>query len=138
MFRRISIGLVAAGLLAGALLAAYAIGRKEASNPQVNHNGSDVVSNSTPVSSTPTKDVASACGLIAINKAANSVVHITVAEGTGSGFLVTDRLVVTNRHVVEGSSTTLLQFSDGSKETGTTLATSSSLDIAIIQLHGCF
>ena len=48
-----------------------------------------------------------------------SVVHIVAGGGSGTGFIVNEGgLVVTNRHVVEGSRSVALRLVDGSEYTG--------------------
>jgi S1-C subfamily serine protease len=86
----------------------------------------------TAVPPTPTA-TAEPCGLKLINEAANAVVRLSNEFASGSGFLVRDDLIVTNRHVVSGSFTTVVQFADGSETTGTVVGTSTALDVAIVR-----
>ena len=48
-----------------------------------------------------------------IEKVQPSIVKITTNEALGSGFVVDDGLVVTNRHVMEGARTAKVHFKDG-------------------------
>lgn len=54
----------------------------------------------------------------------------------GSGFVVSDELVVTNAHVVAGGDRMILQRSDGSEVTGAVVAFDPERDLAVIRAPG--
>jgi hypothetical protein len=54
---------------------------------------------------------------------------------TGSGYLLSDSVIVTNRHVVEGSGGGVtVQFADGGRGSGTIAGLSDSMDVALVRL----
>ena len=67
-----------------------------------------------------------------------SVVHVIAGTGSGSGFIVNESgLVVTNRHVVEGSGRVLtLRLVDGTEYTGRVTHLHPNLDLAYVEMDG--
>lgn len=65
-------------------------------------------------------------------KVKHSVVAIVTRKGTGSGFLISPTVVVTNAHVVEGIFSAGLHIDGGATTTGYTAGIDSVNDIAII------
>ena len=63
-----------------------------------------------------------------------SVVHIQTQSGVGSGVVYGDGLVMTAAHVVQGSETVRVRFTDGTQVSGTVLGTAEQVDIAVIQV----
>ena len=64
-----------------------------------------------------------------------SVVQVLTNEGSGSGFIVSDTgLVVTNRHVVEGSRRMNVRLTDGRQLRATIAELHSSLDLAYLEV----
>jgi S1-C subfamily serine protease len=64
-----------------------------------------------------------------------SVVYIESDIGTGSGFVVGDKMVLTNLHVIEGAKSLLVKFKDGSLiELDEVLYVDRPRDIAILHL----
>ncbi|MFJ5674588.1 S1C family serine protease [Streptomyces sp. NPDC093097] len=58
-------------------------------------------------------------------------------ESTGSGVVITSNgEIVTNNHVVSGSRTVSVTFSDGSKKTATVVGTDPDKDLALIKVTG--
>ena len=87
----------------------------------------DVTLPSTPVGNEPVADAAEVI--------LPSVVHIQTQEGVGSGVIYdSDGLIITAAHVVEGSDTVRIRFSDGEQVSGTVLGTAEEVDIAVIEV----
>jgi serine protease Do len=63
-----------------------------------------------------------------------SVVHIQTQSGVGSGVVYGDGLVMTAAHVVQGSETVRVRFTDGTQVSGTVLGTAEQVDIAVIEV----
>lgn len=64
-----------------------------------------------------------------------SVVYIQTGSGLGSGVIYdSDGLIITAAHVVQGSDTVRIRFSDGEQVTGTVLGSAPDVDIAVIQV----
>lgn len=64
-----------------------------------------------------------------------SVVHIQVAQGQGSGFVWDNQgHIVTNNHVVEGTSQVMVSFADGDRAIGTVLGTDPESDLAVVEV----
>lgn len=63
-----------------------------------------------------------------------AVVTIETARGRGSGFFVAPHLVLTNRHVIEGSSSLRVTFADGSAAHGYVRTEASDADLAIVRV----
>jgi len=87
----------------------------------------DVTLPSIPVGNEPVADAAEVI--------LPSVVHIQTQEGVGSGVIYdSDGLIITAAHVVEGSDTVRIRFSDGEQVSGTVLGTAEEVDIAVIEV----
>lgn len=69
-----------------------------------------------------------------IGLAIESVVSILSDEGRGSGFLVDSRTVITNHHVVGGSTSVLVKLSNGSALSGTVERIAEGHDLALVRL----
>ncbi|MGH1385196.1 S1C family serine protease [Kordia sp.] len=65
---------------------------------------------------------------------ANNVSETVATGGLGSGFMVSDRLIVTAAHVVRVPESIMVQFSDGEVIAATVLTSYQSADIALIGL----
>lgn len=63
-----------------------------------------------------------------------SVVHIQTRSGVGSGVVYSDGLIMTAAHVVQGSDTVRIRFTDGEQVTGNVLGTAPEVDIAVIEV----
>jgi S1-C subfamily serine protease len=63
-----------------------------------------------------------------------SVVHIQTQSGVGSGVVYGDGLVMTAAHVVQGSETVRVRFTDGTQVSGRVLGTAEQVDIAVIEV----
>jgi S1-C subfamily serine protease len=64
-----------------------------------------------------------------------SVVYIQTPSGVGSGVVYDQGLVMTAAHVVQGSETVRVRFTDGTQVTGTVLGTAApDVDIAVIEV----
>ncbi len=80
----------------------------------------------------PATDVESAASSIL-----QSVVQIRTSSGSGSGFVLDDAgHVVTNHHVVDGSSRVQLVLPDGSEVSGRVIGSDEPSDIAVIEAAG--
>jgi len=84
---------------------------------------------SLPVSSDGSEPIADAAAVIL-----PSVVHIQTESGVGSGVIYDDGLIITAAHVVEGSDTVRVRFTDGEQVSGTVLGTAPEVDIAVIEV----
>jgi len=67
-----------------------------------------------------------------IEHAMPAVVLIEAAKTRGSGFLARPDLAVTNAHVVAGAPSVTLTLQSGTKVTGTVVASSTELDLALV------
>lgn len=65
-----------------------------------------------------------------------SVVRVTTDEGMGSGVVVGDGLVITNRHVVGDRSSVTIQISSGDSLQGKVAVRNSILDVALLRVTG--
>jgi len=64
-----------------------------------------------------------------------SVVHIQTTGGVGSGVIYdSEGLIVTAAHVVDGSDTVRVRFSDGEQVEGTVIGRAEEVDIAVIEV----
>jgi serine protease DegQ len=69
-----------------------------------------------------------------VEELAPSVVTVFAGDGLGSGVVYSsDGLILTNEHVVRGSSDVEIGFADGQRATGTVKATDTISDLALIQ-----
>ncbi len=66
----------------------------------------------------------------------HSVVQVTHGSGMGSGFAISENLIVSNEHVVDDHKLVTIKFRDGRKITGRVLAADARRDIAIIRISG--
>ncbi|HUF16294.1 MAG TPA: trypsin-like peptidase domain-containing protein [Acidimicrobiia bacterium] len=95
---------------------------------------------STNTTTTPAVDVSFVPGEEPIADAAEvilpAVVHIQTSSGLGSGVIYdSSGLIITAAHVVEGSETVRVRFSDGEQVTGTVVGRAPEVDIAVIQVE---
>ena len=73
---------------------------------------------------------------VVVEGARLSIVEIFTATGTGTGFIVTSEgVIVTNRHVVEGSRDVRIRLETGSTYFGEVFGVHSSLDLAYIRIE---
>jgi S1-C subfamily serine protease len=70
-----------------------------------------------------------------VGTALAAVVLIEAGGGRGSGFFVTPDLILTNAHVVEGTSSVTLRMSDGTSMPGRVVRSAPEVDIAIVRLN---
>ncbi len=64
-----------------------------------------------------------------------AVVTIESGSATGSGFFVSADTVLTNRHVIAGSSSVRLRFSNGTQSSGYVTSTASDADLALVHVE---
>jgi serine protease Do len=72
-------------------------------------------------------------------RASSAVVVVFAADGSGSGFLISDDgYLITNHHVVGGSKYVKLKWSDGSETLGEVIRSDSRRDVALVKAdaHG--
>jgi S1-C subfamily serine protease len=67
-------------------------------------------------------------------RATLAVVRVEAADTMGSGFFVAPDTVITNAHVVSGSSTPTLRRADGSALSARVFSTSADVDIAVLKV----
>lgn len=65
-----------------------------------------------------------------------AVVTIFAGNGHGSGFVISDNLILTNHHVVGESDTVSVKFDSGLEVTGKVAAYNSSRDVALVKVDG--
>ena len=63
-----------------------------------------------------------------------AVVFLDAPAGAGSGFVVSARQILTNQHVIEGTTELTVRFVDGSERTGTVIAAHRELDMAVVEV----
>jgi S1-C subfamily serine protease len=68
-----------------------------------------------------------------VSRAAAAVVLIRASNSTGTGFFVTQDLVLTNAHVVEGHSFVTVRLSSGQNIQGRVERSSADLDLAVVR-----
>lgn len=115
------------GVLAALLAGAFLLGKNNAGPG----SRAAVAVPSPAVLPTPSQ----ACPSDAFDRAVKGTVRLEARNVTGTGFLISDSVVVTNRHVIEtGTGGVTVQFADGGKGTGTVAGTSDVLDVALVRL----
>ncbi|MCB1369222.1 MAG: trypsin-like peptidase domain-containing protein [Rhodobacteraceae bacterium] len=58
-------------------------------------------------------------------------------QGVGSGFIISpDGLIVTNNHVIDGATTVIVKFADGSEHQATVVGADPLTDIALLDIEG--
>lgn len=67
-------------------------------------------------------------------KWSNAVVTIFAGKGHGSGFVVSDNLILTNQHVVGSSNSIVVKFNNGMKVVGKVVASDSRRDVALVKV----
>jgi putative serine protease PepD len=68
-------------------------------------------------------------------RARRSVVEIKTGDGEGTGFVIDAKGdIVTNEHVVSGSTTVQVLFADGRKASGRVVGTDASSDVAVVRV----
>src|SRR3954467_3970909 len=125
--RAFALGAGAMGVLAALLAGAFLFGKSNGSGER-----RTVVAEASPaVFATPS----AACPTDAFDRAVKGTVRLESRNVTGTGFLISDSVVVTNRHVIEnGGGPITVQFADGGKGAGTVAGTSDILDVALVRL----
>jgi S1-C subfamily serine protease len=120
----------AVAIVVGAIMWVYPKGDTEAAAEETTTTSSppEEVDVSLPVESAG-EPVADAAAVIL-----PSVVHIQTQTGVGSGVVYGDGLVMTAAHVVQGSETVRVRFTDGTQVSGTVLGTAEQVDIAVIEV----
>jgi S1-C subfamily serine protease len=68
-----------------------------------------------------------------VSRAAPAVVLIRASGSTGTGFFVTQDLLLTNAHVVDGASIVTVRLASGEQVQGRVERTSSDLDLAVVR-----
>ena len=63
-----------------------------------------------------------------------AVVFLDAPAAAGSGFVVNARQILTNQHVIEGTTELSVRFVDGSERTGTVIAAHPELDMAVVEV----
>jgi S1-C subfamily serine protease len=69
-----------------------------------------------------------------ISRAIPAIVSIETAQGSGSGFFVAPRTVITNRHVIQDNVSVTVRLSSGQKLPGRVEKSSSENDLAIVRV----
>jgi S1-C subfamily serine protease len=68
----------------------------------------------------------------------DAVVTVFAGRGHGSGFVVSDNLIMTNHHVVGDSNSVVIKFSTGLQIIGRVVASNSGRDVALVRIDGTF
>ena len=71
-----------------------------------------------------------------ISQSIPAIVSIESGHGRGSGFFATPKIVVTNRHVIEGKTSVTVRMSSGNALQGRVEASSQEYDLALIRVEG--
>jgi S1-C subfamily serine protease len=126
--RAFALGAGVMGMLAAMLAGAFLLGKSNATNDEPRPL---VVAPSPAVLPTPN----AACPTDAFDRAVKGTVRLESRSVTGTGFLISESVIVTNRHVIEnGGGSITVQFADGGKGTGTVAGVSDILDVALVRL----
>jgi S1-C subfamily serine protease len=64
----------------------------------------------------------------------NGVVTVFAGSGHGSGFVISDNLLLTNYHVVREADSVVIKFNNGMQVVGKTMAYNSGIDVAIVKV----
>jgi serine protease Do len=67
---------------------------------------------------------------------ADAVVTVFAGRGHGSGFVISDNLIMTNHHVVGDSNSVAIKFSNGIQVIGKVVASNSGRDVALVKIEG--
>ncbi|HEX2297386.1 MAG TPA: trypsin-like peptidase domain-containing protein, partial [Pseudonocardiaceae bacterium] len=62
-----------------------------------------------------------------------SVVTVRTATGVGSGVVYRPDVIITNHHVVQGSTDVTIDYADGASSPGRVLATDAITDLAVVR-----
>jgi len=65
----------------------------------------------------------------------NAVVTVFAGRGHGSGFIISDNLIMTNQHVVGESNSVSIKFDNGLEVVGKVIASNSARDVAIVKVN---
>lgn len=65
----------------------------------------------------------------------NAVVTVFAGRGHGSGFVVSENLILTNHHVVGESNSVAVKFDNGLQVTGKVVASNSGRDVAVVKVN---
>lgn len=65
-----------------------------------------------------------------------AVVTVFAGRGHGSGFVISDNLILTNHHVVGDSNSVAIKFQNGLQVVGKVVASNSGRDVAIVKIEG--
>jgi S1-C subfamily serine protease len=66
----------------------------------------------------------------------DAVVTVFAGQGHGSGFVISDNLIMTNFHVVGESNSVAVKFSNGVQIIGKVIASNSGRDVALVKIEG--
>lgn len=66
----------------------------------------------------------------------DAVVTVFAGQGHGSGFAISDNLIMTNYHVVGEANSVAVKFSNGVQIIGKVIASNSGRDVALIKIEG--
>ena len=83
---------------------------------------------------TPATDAAPASLEDVISRAMPAVVRVETGAGTGSGFFVTPDTILTNAHVVSGSTSVTIRRAGGSSAPARVDTTAADIDVAVLHL----